>query len=352
MAKVSIIIPIYNAENYLSRAIESVQNQTLKDIEIILVNDGSTDGSLAICEEYRDKDKRIKLINIVNSGVAVARNRGIEIATGDYLGFVDADDYIDDSMYENMYKRIIGDSSDICVCNYILESKNSKQYIDININESILDNKEQVIDKIMIPLIGATKLLGEDVLLGFRGSVLYLYKRELIETYNIKFKTGLKIGEDFLFNLNYLQYANKASIDKGYYYYYYINETSATQRYRDDWWIIHKKLIEYVEKFLININLISRAKNRVDVMKINYLIGAIANEFRSENKKNKYDKFDTIEEIYDDILIKKAMDNINYSHLNIYRKIWFSCIKKRYLSILNIYYLIRNYKIIKVTKYN
>ena len=342
MAKVSIIIPIYNAESYLSRAIESVQNQTIKDIEIILVNDGSTDRSLAICEEYRDKDKRIKLIDIVNSGVSVARNTGMEIATGDYIGFIDADDYIENNMYENMYKRIIQDSSDICVCNYILESKDSKQYVDININQDILNSKEQVIEKIILPLIGATKLLGEDSLLGFRGVVLYLYKKRLLEDYNIKFKTGLKIGEDFLFNLSYLQHVNKVSIDRGFYYYYYINGSSATQRYRDDWWIVHKNLMTYIEKIMIDINLINIARNRLDVMKVNYLVGAIANEFRKENKKNKHHKFDAINQIYNDALIKKTIDNLNYGHLKISRKIWFKCIKNRYLSILYMYYSIRN----------
>lgn len=338
MAKVSIIIPIYNAESYLSRAIESVQNQTLKDIEIILVNDGSTDRSLAICEEYRDKDKRIKLIDIVNSGVSVARNTGMEIATGDYIGFIDADDYIENNMYENMYKRIIQDSSDICVCNYILESKDSKQYVDININQDILNSKEQVIEKIILPLIGATKLLGEDSLLGFRGVVLYLYKKRLLEDYNIKFKTGLKIGEDFLFNLSYLQHVNKVSIDRGFYYYYYINRSSATQRYRDDWWIVHKNLIIQIEDFLKSSKLDKLSKDRFTNMKINYLIGAIVNETHKNNVKKTKKKINLIRHIYKEPIIKNSLAKYRYSYMTLPRKVWFWCIKNKYIYILYIYY--------------
>lgn len=92
---ISIIMPVYNAEKYLNRSIESVMNQTYKNIEIILVNDGSTDASLTICSNYQKADSRIKLINQKNSGVSAARNRGIDEATGTYIMFIDSDDYIE-----------------------------------------------------------------------------------------------------------------------------------------------------------------------------------------------------------------------------------------------------------------
>ena len=95
MAKVSIIIPVYNVESYLRRCLDSVVNQTLKDIEIILVNDGSTDGSLAICEEYAKNDDRIKIITRKNGGLSAARNTGLDNATSEYIGFIDSDDWVD-----------------------------------------------------------------------------------------------------------------------------------------------------------------------------------------------------------------------------------------------------------------
>ena len=104
--KTSIIIPIYNSEKYLHKLLESVINQTYKDIEIILVNDGSTDNSLNICEEFRSRDNRIKICNKANGGVSSARNEGIETATGEYITFIDADDYIDKNYIEMLVNNI------------------------------------------------------------------------------------------------------------------------------------------------------------------------------------------------------------------------------------------------------
>ena len=108
MPKVSVIIPVFNTEKYLRKCLNSVCNQTLKDIEIICVNDSSTDDSLEILKEYAAKDERIKLINFIeNKGAAAARNAGIDIARGEYIGFVDCDDYIDLDFYEKLYSKAI-----------------------------------------------------------------------------------------------------------------------------------------------------------------------------------------------------------------------------------------------------
>src|SRR5207253_2318057 len=103
MPNVSIIVPVYNNEKYLSECLDSLINQTLKDIEIILVNDGSNDNSLLICYEFGKIDGRIKVIDKPNGGVSSARNTGLKLASGKYVGFVDSDDWIESDMYEKMY---------------------------------------------------------------------------------------------------------------------------------------------------------------------------------------------------------------------------------------------------------
>ena len=106
MPKISVIIPVYNVEKYLPKCLDSLINQTLSDIEIICINDCSTDNSLEILEEYASKDERIKIIDLKeNQGAAAARNKGLEIAKGEYLGFVDPDDYVDLNFYEELYKK-------------------------------------------------------------------------------------------------------------------------------------------------------------------------------------------------------------------------------------------------------
>lgn len=115
MTKVSIIVPVYNVEKYLKRCLDSLVNQTLKDIEIICVNDGSTDGSLAILNEYVRNDDRIVVINQENSGQSVARNRGIDVAKGEYIGFVDSDDWVCEDYFERLHNSAIQNNAEIAV---------------------------------------------------------------------------------------------------------------------------------------------------------------------------------------------------------------------------------------------
>lgn len=113
---ISIIVPIYNVDQYLRKCLNSILSQTFKDIEVILVNDGSTDLSGEICNEYADKDSRVKVFHQQSRGVSSARNRGVKLATGHYIGFVDGDDYVTKDMYENLYEACITTKSSIAIC--------------------------------------------------------------------------------------------------------------------------------------------------------------------------------------------------------------------------------------------
>lgn len=115
---ISIIIPIYNVEKYLKRCVDSVLNQTYSNLEIILVDDGSKDSCSDICDLYSKKDSRIKVIHKINGGLSDARNKGIEIARGSYLGFVDSDDFIHPKMYEILYKNMVKTEADMSICSF------------------------------------------------------------------------------------------------------------------------------------------------------------------------------------------------------------------------------------------
>lgn len=118
MPLISIIVPVYKVEKYLRKCIDSILQQTLKDFELILVNDGSPDSCGSICDEYAKVDSRIRVIHKKNGGLSDARNSGIEIAQGRYLGFIDSDDYIENDMYEVLYNNIVSNNADIAVCGY------------------------------------------------------------------------------------------------------------------------------------------------------------------------------------------------------------------------------------------
>lgn len=124
--KVSVIIPVYNVENYLRECLNSVINQTLKDIEIICINDDSTDGSLAILKEYAIKDKRIKIVCQDNVGAGAARNIGLKMAKGKYLSFLDSDDFFDYTMLEKSYNKVIENKADIVVFGANMYDANTK----------------------------------------------------------------------------------------------------------------------------------------------------------------------------------------------------------------------------------
>ena len=116
MPEISVIVPVYNCEKYIGKCIESILNQTFKDLELILIDDGSADESGKICDEYKIQDKRVKVIHEKNSGVSIARNVGINVAKGKYIGFVDSDDYLAPDMYESLYENLMKSHADVAIC--------------------------------------------------------------------------------------------------------------------------------------------------------------------------------------------------------------------------------------------
>lgn len=118
---ISVIVPVYNMENYLERCVNSILQQTYEKLEIILVDDGSTDASPKMCDAFAEKDGRIKIVHKENGGLSDARNAGLAVATGDYIGYVDSDDWIEHNMYERMYNACIEQDAQLCVCRYFNE---------------------------------------------------------------------------------------------------------------------------------------------------------------------------------------------------------------------------------------
>ena len=159
--ELSIIVPVYNTAQYLPQCIESILKQSFKNWELILIDDGSTDGSAEICEEWAQKDARIKVIHKVNSGQADCRNQALEICQGDYIGFVDSDDWIEESMYEVLMDDLKTTNSDIAICNHYDESKNKTLCKNVSDKRYILKNQEiqELVIKDKILDILATKLI-------------------------------------------------------------------------------------------------------------------------------------------------------------------------------------------------
>ena len=140
--KISIIVPVYNVERYLEKCIDSILNQTFRDIELILVDDGSTDNSGIICDRYKNKDDRIIVIHKDNGGLSSARNTGINVAKGDFIGFVDSDDYIDENMYYKLYYLCIKNGCEISVCKFANEIDGKSINLRENEYTHIMNNED------------------------------------------------------------------------------------------------------------------------------------------------------------------------------------------------------------------
>lgn len=209
MAKVSIIVPVYNSADYLVKCLNSLIEQTFNDIEIIMVNDGSTDDSVNIIKKFMESDNRIKLLNKENGGIGSARNLGMKASSSPYLMFVDADDYVDETIVEKLIENLESNNSDVSICDLYKKTKNKKW---------LFHNLEFFCD--------------DDVtnfMLSHPGPVCRLYKRELFQENNIFFLEGF-INED-LGTIPLLGiYIGKVSYIKEALYYYTIHENSTTMQ--------------------------------------------------------------------------------------------------------------------------
>ena len=224
--KISVVVPIYNCEKYLEQCLNSILNQTFKDFEIICVDDGSTDISVKILKEFANKDSRMILLSQKNSGAGVARNRGLHYAKGEYLYFLDSDDFIEPSLLEKMYNKIVLEDSDICICKNDLYDEKLESFSTPNWVKkfSELENikafnckdyKYNIYQLFNIPAY--TKL----------------YKTEFIKQINAKFQ-DLKICNDVFFYLYTIGLATKISTVNEVLVHYRINQTQNLSAKRGD----------------------------------------------------------------------------------------------------------------------
>ena len=180
MVKVSVVVPIYNAEKYLKQCLDSIQKQTLTDIEVIMIDDGSTDGSAAICRQYTD-DARFSYCHKENEGLAAARADGIERASGEYIGFIDSDDWIESNMYEKMYNAAKTNNSDIVFCN-CLENENGHRFTPEMRNGPY--TREQILSDILPRTLAYIGKYGEKRSIRW-SNCLRIYRNSRIKEYQI-----------------------------------------------------------------------------------------------------------------------------------------------------------------------
>ena len=337
---ISIIIPVYNAEKYLSKCIESLINQSIENIEFIFINDGSIDNSKLIIESYMKKDKRILLINKQNSGASDCRNIGIEKAKGQYVGFVDSDDWVAPNMFETLYKNIKYNKSDMCIGGYNLLINNSITKIKLNLNKKIYRDKE-IINEIAIPMVESNSINESNKNQGFIWN--NIYNLNIIRDNNIKFHTNLKIGEDILFNLNFLKYCTKVSISDSFGYFYRYNQNSQTVSYNKNLKNIMDELFKEISSFIENNDLLKYTDKRLDILLVNMSNYMIVNESNLKSIMDIKYRINNISKICSNPKLQESIKKLYIEELTLKKRLTLFLIKNKLSIILLIYYSTRRY---------
>lgn len=248
MVQVSIVVPVYKVERFLERCICSLQGQTLKEIEIILVDDGSPDGSGAICDTFAASDSRITVIHKKNGGLSSARNAGLKAATGKYVGFVDSDDDVLPDMYEKMAAAAVQCAADVVMADYQRVLADGTCFPVSKEIRAGLYEKEDLVQEVFPALI-----MGENVDYGPLLSACHcIYDRCFLETHGICFAEDVKWSEDNLFSAYVGYHAERFYYMKGAYFYrYYQNPNTITTGYRPGAWAVYCRMNRYLKAYFL-----------------------------------------------------------------------------------------------------
>lgn len=336
MPSVSIIVPMYKVEKYLERCLKSILSQTLKNIEIILVNDGSPDKCLDIAMEYSKTDGRIKVIDKINGGVSSARNAGMKAALGDYLGFIDPDDWIMPEMFEKLYYSAASSECDAAVCNYTWAYQDGREPLIIRKlpEENILNVSKQRVSYIADFINNkqsAAKGLGLTI-------CNKIFKRSFVEDNKLNFEAVSEVySEDMLFMFNTLLHAHKISIVDSPLYVYFSREGSRTASYKPHAFPSLRLLALKIENKAREYGFYSDIKNILAENCYIYFWMSLTNETKS--KDSFFKKYLRISSFVHDEWMRERILKVNKKQLTFKDKILFTAYKYRMTPIIYLMHL-------------
>lgn len=267
MPIISVIVPVYKVEKFLDRCVESLVNQTLRDIEIILVDDLSPDNCPQMCDAWAGKDSRIKVVHkLKNEGLGLARNSGIDVAKGQYVAFVDSDDFVDPDMYENIYKIATEKFADLVVCGlrYITINGTIRDFTYV---KTYLEKKGDEISNYIFDMIACAPYEKKERLHEM-SACRVLYRKDIIDSYHLRFRSEREVvSEDLVFNIQYLQHSNSLISMPQAFYNYCQNNSSTSSVFKKEKFArsiyLHKVVLELIGDS-------EEAKLRADRMLIGY----------------------------------------------------------------------------------
>ncbi|MDO5558706.1 MAG: glycosyltransferase family 2 protein [Oscillospiraceae bacterium] len=270
--KISVVVPVYNCEKYIGDCIESIRSQTYKNIEIILVDDGSKDASGVICDNFATQDDRIRVIHIKNDGVSHARNTGIENSTGGWITFVDSDDYIEPDMCENAYNKACENHTDIVMWNIVKHKEEQKFNFAPVGSDDILYDKQDFINIQKMILTGETPT--GDIPISIRGPYCKLIRRDV--ALKCRFPETLSFSEDWCFMLQLLDHAESLFYVNKQFYHYIVRKNSLCNHFDYKYYVKIYKFINWINIYMETTHGQDMTiKKYVETMNMNYLFRMI-----------------------------------------------------------------------------
>lgn len=282
MTSVSIIVPCYNVERYLGRCMDSLIHQTLRDVEIILVDDGSPDNVPGMCDEYARLDYRIKVVHKQNGGLGFARNSGLDVANGEYVAFVDSDDFVEYNMYERLYSEAKCSDADAVFSNFFTEGQSGVWHINNEVKERT-EWEDGSVNDFVLDMVASRPT--DKFERKYQMSVWHsIYRKSIIDENKIRFHSEREVcSEDFPFQIDFLLKAKKIVFLPDAYYHYCCNELSLTSTFNPDKFRRIKNLYELMCLQLKNVE---GSQLRLDKFYIGYVRNRVC-ELVLSNADNK-----------------------------------------------------------------
>lgn len=334
MDLISVIVPIYNVEQYLRQCLDSLTVQTYKNIEVIMVDDGSPDNCGAICDEYAEKYNNFIAVHKENAGLGMARNTGLENAHGQYVIFIDSDDYISDSLIEDLYKELKLYQVDVCIGGFecTVEGQRNVQY------ESECFPGEKARTELLPRMIGSLPDKKDSVEMCVCG---VLYNMEPVREHNILFPSERElISEDLIFNIDYMQYANGAYLSSTVGYYYNVNLSSLTRSYRKDFYNRVKRFYLDVERRLSELNYDNIADWRSKRIFFVYVKSCISQEANFDNDFGLKQRLSNIGSICGDSVLQEAIREYPVNKLGFAQRTFLFMVKHKWTLALYLFFMI------------
>lgn len=307
---ISIIVPVYKAEKFIHRCVDSILNQTYQDIELVLVDDGSPDDCPSICDEYAQKDMRVKVIHKANGGVSTARNAGLEVATGEYITFVDSDDFIESEAYQRMMECVECYGCDLVVCDCIKDYPTHSDIYTHNVRGGFYDKnqmKEEYYPQLLI-----TKEIEYPITIS---NCVCLFKASVCNVPALNYIKDVRYSEDWFFGAQVALRANTMYYMKGQAFYHYVmNDESATHKFVSDKWEDYKLLHTHIKNYFSTYKYYDFTL-QIDLCLFFLLSNAIGNIVSAKLNNNK--KKELIVDILRTESVKEMFSRIEIRKLNV-----------------------------------